>query len=264
MADIFISYARENQDTAKTLAQALADQGRSVWWDRNIRSGLVFDEVIEHELTIARCAIVLWSMASLGSRWVRDEASVAFKRNILLPVRIESVEPPLGFRSIQTTDLIGWVDDQVHSGFLRLIADITAILDEVAPKQQGDKSMSRNSGEAQHIGLSFVIEIWKKLERIRTDLEGLINGRIQVQQIAPNGEINPLTEVYEELRVIRIVIGKDLSMLLEHKANLAAIVASQWEHLRTNKSEFDKYMSEWADVSHKLSLKMKDTFNLPE
>lgn len=73
VADIFISYACENQDTAKTLAQALTDQGRSVWWDRNIRSGLVFDEVIEHELTIARCAIVLWSMASVGSRWVRDE-----------------------------------------------------------------------------------------------------------------------------------------------------------------------------------------------
>ena len=31
MADIFISYAHEDRETAKTLAQALADQGWSVW-----------------------------------------------------------------------------------------------------------------------------------------------------------------------------------------------------------------------------------------
>ena len=45
--------------------------------------GKAFDEVIEVELTAARCAIVLWSKAAIASRWVREEAQDAVDRNIL-------------------------------------------------------------------------------------------------------------------------------------------------------------------------------------
>src|SRR5512134_618531 len=72
MTDIFISYAREDRETAKTLAQALTDQGWSVWWDRRIRTGGRFYDVIDRELTAARCVIVLWSKAALMSSWVRE------------------------------------------------------------------------------------------------------------------------------------------------------------------------------------------------
>ena len=66
MSDIFISYASVDRPQAKTLAEALAAQDWSVWWDRTLLPGKEFDEVIEHELDQSRCVIVPWSETSVG------------------------------------------------------------------------------------------------------------------------------------------------------------------------------------------------------
>jgi NAD(P)-dependent dehydrogenase (short-subunit alcohol dehydrogenase family) len=80
MADIFVSYASADRDRAKALAEALATQGWSVWWDRTIPPGRQFDEVIEEELAAAGCVVVLWSKASVASSWVKTEAADARDR----------------------------------------------------------------------------------------------------------------------------------------------------------------------------------------
>jgi len=77
MSSIFISYASEDRERARILAQALEQRGWPVWWDREIPLGKAFDEVIEENLARAQCVLVLWSKASVGSRWVRAEASAA-------------------------------------------------------------------------------------------------------------------------------------------------------------------------------------------
>ncbi|HEU5284393.1 MAG TPA: toll/interleukin-1 receptor domain-containing protein, partial [Burkholderiales bacterium] len=64
MADIFISYASPDRETARTLAERLGELGHSVWWDRTIPPGRQFDEVIQEALHAARCVIVLWSAQS--------------------------------------------------------------------------------------------------------------------------------------------------------------------------------------------------------
>jgi hypothetical protein len=48
--DIFISYAHEDREKAKTLANVLAARGWKVWWDRKIAPGEAFDVVIERQL----------------------------------------------------------------------------------------------------------------------------------------------------------------------------------------------------------------------
>ncbi len=47
MSDIFISYASEDRNRIEPLAKALAAQGWSVWWDREVPFGRDFDEIIE-------------------------------------------------------------------------------------------------------------------------------------------------------------------------------------------------------------------------
>jgi TIR domain len=85
MADVFISYANENRDTARKLAASLEARGWSVWWDRKIQAGQTFDQVIERELETARCVIVLWSKESISSEWVKNEAALAAERGVLVP-----------------------------------------------------------------------------------------------------------------------------------------------------------------------------------
>lgn len=108
MAEVFLSYAREDAGRAKALAAALERTGRSVWWDRNIEGGTEYSIEIDDALKAAGAVIVLWSSHSIGSAWVRDEAAAGRDNNRLVPVRLDGADPPLGFRQFQTIDLSRW------------------------------------------------------------------------------------------------------------------------------------------------------------
>jgi len=108
LAKIFLSYAREDREIAAKLASVFESAGFAVWWDRLIEPGAEYVRDTEKELTSADIVAVVWSKHSIGSPWVRDEAGVGRDRNILFPVIIEAVEPPLGFRQFQTIDLTKW------------------------------------------------------------------------------------------------------------------------------------------------------------
>ena len=112
MSDIFISYASADRERAKILADVLAEQGWSVWWDRVIPPGKQFDEVIEEALDAAKCVVVLWSQASTASTWVKTEAAEAMRRKALIPAVIENVKIPLEFRRLQAADLSHWKGDR--------------------------------------------------------------------------------------------------------------------------------------------------------
>ncbi len=116
VADIFISYNREDMAVAERFHLALEHEGLSVWWDQTLRAGQTYDEVTEAALRGAKAVIVLWSPRSVVSRWVRAEATLADRNKTLLPVMIEPCERPIMFELTQTADLSGWngrVDDPV-------------------------------------------------------------------------------------------------------------------------------------------------------
>jgi TIR domain-containing protein len=89
MADIFISYAREDRTRVRSLAIALSAHGWSVWWDPEIQAGKRFSQVIADALARARCVVVVWSHQSIASDWVREEADEGRRRGILIPVLID-------------------------------------------------------------------------------------------------------------------------------------------------------------------------------
>ena len=108
MARIFLSYAREDGGKAKALAGSLEKAGHEVWWDRHIHGGSEYAGEIQAALNNADVVLVMWSHASVGSEWVRDEAAEGRDSGRLLPVVIDSSKPPLGFRQRQSIDLSGW------------------------------------------------------------------------------------------------------------------------------------------------------------
>ena len=107
MASIFLSYARDDSARAGRVASALESAGHRVWWDRNIHAGARFSAEIAAELNAAELVVVLWSRSSVESPWVHDEAAAARDSGRLVPVLIEPVEPPLGFRQYQAVTLNG-------------------------------------------------------------------------------------------------------------------------------------------------------------
>lgn len=133
MADIFISYASEDRAFAADLAAALHDAGWSVWWDRRIAVGQSFDRVIEAELALASCVVVVWSPASVESNWVRNEAREAHERGILYPLTIGRARSPLEFRHLQTAGLTDWQRGTGHADFDKLLAELHDALDARRP-----------------------------------------------------------------------------------------------------------------------------------
>jgi formylglycine-generating enzyme required for sulfatase activity len=127
MADVFISYAKEDRASAERLSRALERHGFSVWWDREILAGADFYNVISDELHAAACVVVIWSKHSTASRWVRDEAREGLERNALVPVLIDAIEPPMGFGSIHAEDLSGWTGGDDHPGLTRLIKAVSHV-----------------------------------------------------------------------------------------------------------------------------------------
>lgn len=132
MTDIFLSYTERDRDTARQLAGVLGAAGWSVWWDRRIPAGETWRNVLDHALEEMRCMVVLWSAKSIESEWVYEEASEGRRQGKLVPVLIENVRPPAGFREIQAADLSGWDGSTDFDGLHMLLADLEHLLGQPA------------------------------------------------------------------------------------------------------------------------------------
>ena len=137
MADIFISYAREDREWVEKLANSLVAEGFTVWWDWDLLVGKRYRETIETELQTAKAAVVVWSQHSIRSDFVRDEAEDAQQRNILLPLLKEIVRPPAGFRQLQTADLSHWQGDGAHIEFRRMMKGVSSLVGRPATGDTG-------------------------------------------------------------------------------------------------------------------------------
>jgi len=120
VSDIFISYASQDRVRIRPLVEALEARGWSVFWDTTLLPGETWRRKITAELDAAGCVIVLWSERSVESHWVEQEAEEGQRRRILVPAMIDRVTIPLGFRSLQAANLVGW-DGKAGHGELEKI-----------------------------------------------------------------------------------------------------------------------------------------------
>ncbi|HSJ76330.1 MAG TPA: TIR domain-containing protein [Gemmatimonadales bacterium] len=161
MSDIFLSYKREDQGTAKRLAEALEARGWSVWWDPRLQAGERFDDVIEKTLQEVRCVVVLWSARSIQSQYVKDEASYALKLGKLVPAAIETVEPPFRFQGLHTIDLSGWDGAPGFPALRKLAEDLSVRLGAPQPAPQAqakwttDEDLARAKALVEQVQQTF-------------------------------------------------------------------------------------------------------------
>ncbi len=129
MADVFLSYAREDRDTASRLVTALQATGWSVWWDARITAGQEFPPAIRGALEAARCVVVLWSSSSIRSSYVEAEAIRARDRGVLLPASLDDVQVPVPFNTLQTVSLARWKGGHEDDSFRPLARAAQALID---------------------------------------------------------------------------------------------------------------------------------------
>ena len=102
MARLFLSYSRKDDTKARRFTEWLEREGHDVWRDEDdIGGGASFSAEIEKALKDCDAVLVLWSVDSIQSMWVRDEAAYARDTGKLIPLSLDGTEPPLGFRQLQ-------------------------------------------------------------------------------------------------------------------------------------------------------------------
>lgn len=149
VASVFLSYAREDANKARSIANALEKAGHTVWWDLYVRGGSQFAKVIEEALRTADAVVVLWSQRSIDSPWVRDEAAAGRDAGKLVPVTIDGTEAPLGFRQYQSISLDKWRGQSKAAGFKHLADAIEGLVGErpaelrPAPSKASSINLSR-------------------------------------------------------------------------------------------------------------------------
>ena len=136
MASIFLSYDHDDSARAAPIAAALEAHGHSLWWDRQIHGGAEYNAAIENAVETCDAVVVLWSANSVRSPWVRDEACEGRERGRLVPVLIERVKPPMGFRQYQTIDLSSWNGGKRIPRLADLLHAVDTVVDSTQPPRE--------------------------------------------------------------------------------------------------------------------------------
>ena len=130
MSDIFISYARPDEERAQRVCEALKGAGYHVWRDDELPAHRAYADVIQERLNSAKAVVVLWSAEAAKSQWVRAEADTARNAGILVQAVLDGTIPPLPFNQIQRADLSAWNGGANDAGWRKLIASVSALAGE--------------------------------------------------------------------------------------------------------------------------------------
>ena len=153
MSDVFVSYARPDEGSAKRVTDALRTGGYAVWRDDELPAHRAYAEVIEERLKGAKAVVVLWSREAAKSQWVRSEADHARQAGTLVQASIDGTAPPMPFDQIQYADLNRWSGNADSPGWRKLQASIAALAGPAAAEKPAQRV---TSGRASVCVLPFV------------------------------------------------------------------------------------------------------------
>jgi hypothetical protein len=194
MAEVFLSYSQKDRTAVERIAAALSSLGLSVWYDARLDSGSSFDETINANLREAKAVLVLWSPSSIGSRWPRAEAMLAYDKHKLVAAFLAPCELTLPFNLVQTGNLSDWSGDPSHAGWRSVVrgvanlcerpgvgmlaeAQVTGAPESIArwAKQFPDEPLAKEMWESRSAHLRF--EFAADLQKARVELSSFLDKR---------------------------------------------------------------------------------------
>lgn len=128
MSDVLLVSLPGESSRVAPIVAGLRTAGLSVWSDADLAGGEDRHRVLADELAAAKCVVVVWTTASVGSELVRDVATRALERRVLLPVRLDRVDAPVTFGQLRTLDLTGWNGKLRHRRFREVVKTVQAIV----------------------------------------------------------------------------------------------------------------------------------------
>lgn len=140
MADIFVSYKKEDRALAESVIAQFRSEGFSVWWDNDLTPRDSWDAMIQREAEQAKAIVVLWTAGSVASEWVRIEAMFGKDRNKLVPLRLEPCQIPMAFSLIQAADLTGWIENRTGGEWQKALNWVRALSDPSTTSEPGQAS----------------------------------------------------------------------------------------------------------------------------
>lgn len=143
MVDVFISYSRRDQAKVAMLARASADEGYDIWWDAELPPHRSYGDVITDKIASAKAALVVWSIDSAQSEWVRAEADMARNQKKLIQTAIDDVTPPLPFNQIQYAEIGDWQGEADHIGWRKVKYSLAELCGERSGGEQADRGGGR-------------------------------------------------------------------------------------------------------------------------
>lgn len=132
MADIFISYRHGDRQRVEPIVRALREEGFDVWWDKGIAAGTHWRRELHSQLEQAKVIAPIWTSASVASDWVIEEAAYGKQHGRLCPARIDPVDPPIGFTTIQVADLSTWRGNRRAEAWGQFVHALRALIDGVS------------------------------------------------------------------------------------------------------------------------------------
>ena len=137
MADVFISYKRDERPAVEQIAARMRALGLNVWFDAGLSAGESFNDEIDREARAAKLILVCWSPTARESKWVKAEAMIGFEQDKLAAIHVagpDGFSPPTPFNTVHAEDLRAWIasPSDAHAGWrsvLRRIGKLCARAD---------------------------------------------------------------------------------------------------------------------------------------
>ncbi|MBX3429705.1 MAG: TIR domain-containing protein [Hyphomonadaceae bacterium] len=129
MADVFISYKRDERSAVEQIAARLNSLGLTIWFDAGMSAGESFNSEIDREARAAKAILVCWSPAARQSEWVNAEAMIGFEQKKLAACYVagpDNFSAPTPFNATHAEDLRAWLaaPSETHSGWKSVLRRI--------------------------------------------------------------------------------------------------------------------------------------------